>query len=320
MISVFRNVLALVLVALLALAPAVAEARAGYSSGAPYSSLGSRGSRTYDPLAGAAPVQRSVTPSVPGSPSTGPAWTTPGRGPSGYGWSSGHSFWRGLAGGFFGAWLGSMLFGGSSYGYDGMGMHAGGFLGSFVMLLVLFWVGRLVWRSVMGFGPGFGPAFARGGAGRPMGFYQPVPRALQPALPLDERDFAAFGAVLTGVQAAWSRGDIDGLRRQVTPEMLSYFAGMLANNASQRVVNRVENVVLLHGDPLESWREGGVDYATCRLRWSALDYTHRLDRNPADRDFLVDGDPRRPVEVQECWTFRRTLGGAWLLSAIQQVG
>jgi predicted lipid-binding transport protein (Tim44 family) len=32
---------------------------------------------------------------------------------------------------------------------------------------------------------------------------------------------------------------------------------------------------------------------------------------------FVEGD-EKPVEVTELWTFRRTPGGSWLLSAIQQ--
>jgi predicted lipid-binding transport protein (Tim44 family) len=34
---------------------------------------------------------------------------------------------------------------------------------------------------------------------------------------------------------------------------------------------------------------------------------------------VVDGDPSRPQEVTEFWTFRRSAGGPWILSAIQQV-
>jgi predicted lipid-binding transport protein (Tim44 family) len=33
----------------------------------------------------------------------------------------------------------------------------------------------------------------------------------------------------------------------------------------------------------------------------------------------MDGDPSRAQEVSEFWTFRRSRGGAWMLSAIQQV-
>jgi predicted lipid-binding transport protein (Tim44 family) len=33
---------------------------------------------------------------------------------------------------------------------------------------------------------------------------------------------------------------------------------------------------------------------------------------------VVSGDPTRPTEVTEIWTFRRDAGGPWKLSAIQQ--
>ena len=33
---------------------------------------------------------------------------------------------------------------------------------------------------------------------------------------------------------------------------------------------------------------------------------------------LLEGDPIRPTEATELWTFRRVPGGPWLLSAIQQ--
>ncbi len=34
---------------------------------------------------------------------------------------------------------------------------------------------------------------------------------------------------------------------------------------------------------------------------------------------VVEGDPNQPTEATEVWTFMRSRGGPWLLSAIQQV-
>ncbi len=318
----FRRFAAYFLVAMLALAPTLASARAGASygsGGSAYSSMGSRGSRTYDSLGGAAPMQRSITPANP-SPyaGSGAAWGTQGYG--GYGYNHG-GFMRGLAGGLFGAWLGSMLFGGHSYAYGGGGM-GGGFLGTFLMFLLLFFVGRWIWRSVAGgglFGGGvLGGNLYRTGGGTLAGGYQPVPRVAQAGITLAQPDFDTFGQILNEVQAGWSHGDLDRLRRFTTPEMLSYFSEMLSNNASQGVANRIENVVLMSGQPLESWQENGVAYASTLLRWTALDYTHRTDRGPGAPGWLVEGSNTRPVEQQEIWTFRRVVGGRWLLSAIQQ--
>jgi predicted lipid-binding transport protein (Tim44 family) len=100
----------------------------------------------------------------------------------------------------------------------------------------------------------------------------------------------------------------------VTPEMLSYFSEDLAQNASRGVINRVSDVKLLNGDLSEAWREGGNDYATVAMRFSLHDWM--IDRNTGQ---VADGDPSRPQEVTEFWTFRRSAGGPWILSAIQQV-
>jgi len=83
---------ALLLAAIMVLSPVLAEARAGGSyragGGSSFSSMGSRGSQTYN-YNGAAPVQRSVTPRS--NPSE-PYGTAPGF--AGYG--SRHPFLTGL--------------------------------------------------------------------------------------------------------------------------------------------------------------------------------------------------------------------------------
>ena len=132
-------------------------------------------------------------------------------------------------------------------------------------------------------------------------------------------DYQSFETILKHVQGAWSNGDLAALRQYTTPEMLSYFAEELAENQSQGVVNRVDQVELVRGDLRESWDEGRLHYASCYLQWRALDYTMRADRRPSDPDALVSGDPRQPALAAEVWTFARSPGGHWLLSAIQQV-
>ena len=49
------------------------------------------------------------------------------------------------------------------------------------------------------------------------------------------------------------------------------------------------------------------------MRFSLIDQT--VERASGR---VVEGDPVRPVEATELWTFRRAPGGPWLLSAIQQ--
>jgi predicted lipid-binding transport protein (Tim44 family) len=136
---------------------------------------------------------------------------------------------------------------------------------------------------------------------------------------LSDADLSAFQSLHAAVQEAWSAGDLGRLRRLMTPEMLSYFSEELTRNASQGVRNIVSDVELLKGELSESWEEGDLQYATTYMRWRAFDYVTRFGRPPGDPEAIVNGNPRVPVEAEEVWTFVRSRGGGWLLSAIQQV-
>jgi predicted lipid-binding transport protein (Tim44 family) len=116
------------------------------------------------------------------------------------------------------------------------------------------------------------------------------------------------------VQAAWSAGDLSALKPNLTPEMLSWFSEEMTALASRGLENRVEDVELEQGDLAEAWREGGRDFATVAMRWSARDWTARTGSGE-----VVEGDPQARGEATEVWTFTRAADGRWLLSAIQQV-
>jgi len=305
---------AALLCALVLLAPALAAARAGgtYGSGGmSYSSQGSLGSRTYT-YNGGQPIDRSVT------PQDQPA--SPYYGYGGYGFAQSHPFLTGLFGAFLGSWLGSLLFPQWGYGY-GMGFgHVFGSLFSWIMIiLVLSMVFRRFRRAqgplsaapMGGFGYG-GPPQAR----RIFGYGVSVPNRDIQVSPSDQ---TAFEAILKAVQEAWSAGGLRALSHYVTPEMLSYFSEELSVNASRGVENHVERLELLNGDVREAWDDGELQFATCLLHWRALDYTVRRDRNPGEPGWLVEGDPEHPSEARELWTFVRSPGGHWLLSAIQQI-
>lgn len=319
--------LSALLAALLAFAPVVADARAGASlssSGSSYSSMGSRGSRTYSAVPGAQTLQRSLTPTTgpsglngPAAP-VGPGGVTAGAGIGQPSFAQRHPFVTGVLGGIAGTWIGSMIFGGSGFGYGGGMAHAGGALGSFIMLFALFGIGWAIFRAIR-FGNREMALIGPAGPVMMNGFAPASGRPAQSAIMLNDGDFNAFADALNQVQLAWGNGDLAHLQRFVTPEMLSYFSEQLANNQSQALQNRVHHVVLLRGEPREAWAEGVVEYATVYLCWSAVDYTVRTDRRPTDADFVVEGDPQRPVQAEEVWSFRRSQGGRWLLSAIQQV-
>ena len=301
----WRVLLSLFFCLALALAPSVADARAGGSfssgGGSGFSGMGSRGVRTFENN-GAAPITRSMTQT--------PRATAPygGIGAPAYGggFFSQHPFMTGLFGGF----LGSMLF----HGMGGFGHVFGGFL----QILI---IGFLIWFAIRLFS---GRGFSFGGMGGAM------PRSIGAAAAptaafrgrdttVSDADLNAFQSIHAAVQEAWGHGDLGRLRQLMTPEMLSYFSEELTRNASQGVQNVVSDVRLLNGDVTESWEEGDLQYATAYMKWSAIDYVVPLGGSPGQPGLPVSGDPRTPSEAEEMWTFVRRRGGNWLLSAIQQV-
>lgn len=289
----------------LLLAPGLADARAGSGS-----SFGSRGSMTYSapPSTGtapysASPMQRSMTPSSPG-------YSSPSYGYGGYGRSG---FMSGLMGGLIGAGIGGLLLG---HGFFGGMMGFGGFLGFLLQVFLIVMLVRFLIRLFRGgpsplfaggpglFARGGSPGFTMGGSGG--GAAAPAPASVSPA------DYQAFEQSLRDIQAAWSAHDLNALREMVTPEMLSYFAEQLADQASRGVRNEVTDVRLLQGDLAQAWFEQGREYATVAMRFSMIDVT----RDRSGR--IVDGSPNEHVTATELWTFVRSSGGHWILSAIQQ--
>ena len=316
--------LALLLAAFMVLSPVLAEARAGGSyragGGGSFSSMGSRGSQTYNP-GGAAPIQRSITPQT--GPSA-PYGTAPGYG--GYGYGGGHPFLTGLFGGFFGSWIGSMLF-----PHWGMGYGVGGMFGSVFIWLILLGV---IWFAFRMFrGRSAGMPFSGSGGMMGSGLYQQGFSGMSPlssgssaytqprlaTIGVTQEDYQQFESLLKGVQKAWSDGDLGTMRQYVTPEMLSYFSEQLAENQSQGVVNKVDDVELIKGEVREAWDEGRLHYATALMHWRSRDYTVRSGGNRGEGEIIVGGDPQNATEASEMWTFARSPGGRWLLSAIQQI-
>ena len=302
-------ILAVVAAAAMALAPSLADARAGGRS-----SFGSRGARTFSapPVTNtapstAAPMQRSMT-SRPAQATAAPgAAAAPGR--SGFG--SGLA--GGLLGGLIGAGLGGLLMG---HGFFGGGLGGFGFLGLLLQLALLFFAGRWLFRTFARRQPavaGVPSQFAR--TARP-GATAAAPMAGNgraiPHVTIGQSDFQAFERLLLDVQAAWSAHDLRALSQLATPEMVSYFNEQLTEQASSGVRNSVTDVKLEQGDLAEAWAEAGREYASVAMRFSMLDVT----RDGGGR--VVDGDTALRAMATELWTFVRSSGGRWMLSAIQQ--
>ena len=318
--AVMRRLLSAVLLGLaIIMAPGIARARVG--SGA---SFGSRGLRTYvappttsvSPFA-AQPVQRSLTP--PSSRYAPPGFASPGFAPSSaYGRRS--AFSSGLLGGLLGAGIGGLLFGGGLF----HGLHGGGSLiGLLIQLALLYYAGRWLYRRYAAATGSARPVFAGLSAGAPNRFtasasgsggYAGASSPTRASLALTRQDYDSFLNLLQEMQSAWSRADLARLQRVATPEMVSYFAEQLAEQASRGERNTVSDVRLEKGELSESWSEGRRDYATVGMRFSAIDVT----RDRTGR--LVDGSDVEHVTTSELWTFVRAHDdGHWLLSAIQQL-
>lgn len=319
--------LAAVAAAALALAPALADARPGGGG-----SYGSRGSRTYSapPSTNTAPgtarpMERSMTePSRPATPYGQQAQRPYGQtAPAGGGFFSRSPFMSGLLGGLIGVGLGGLLFGHGLFG----GMHGFGFAGFLGLLLQIALIVLLV-RLALNFfrnrAPQTAPAGMPDRMAREASGAAPGPRGMglgggsgpgTAPLTLQKEDFDTFERMLKQVNEAWSRQDLSALQRLATPEMVQYFADDLADLSSRGLRNETRDVVLEQGDLAEAWREGDRDYATVAMRFSMVDVTRRL----ADGR-VVEGDPELRTRATELWTFTRSRGGSWLLSAIQQTG
>jgi predicted lipid-binding transport protein (Tim44 family) len=321
----FRPLLALcAIAATLALTAVDADARARISAG-------SRGTRTFSappPTAtapnAARPMERTMT--QPGQPGNVGAARTPQSAPTG-GFFNRPGFFGGLFAGLLGAGLIGMLFGG---GFLGALSGFASFLGLLLQIGLVVIVASLAWRwwrrrnqpahayaggpalrdvspasppyrGALGALGGLGAAGAYGGSARSN---NPDEIGTQPG------DFDAFERILGELQTAYGQEDLGKLRNLATPEMVSYFAEELAENASRGVQNRISGTKLLQGDLAEAWREGDTDYASVAMRYALND--ELVDRATGQ---VVEGGPDEATEV---WTFRRNRGGNWMVSAIQQ--
>lgn len=325
-----HHILSGLLVVMLAFSlSAEAWARAGKGS-----SMGSRGSRTYD-----RPMERSVTPPPPASPA--PGVTQPGAQQPMYnpnavrpnaavpaaaapamaaqpGFFQRNPIMGGIMGGLIGAGIGSMLFGGNSAMAAASG--AAPMASMFGTLLQIALIGGLIWMGFRLFrrrpqtagAPMDAPAYQReampGATGNGDG------NRVAKEFEVSADDQNQFSRVIEGVQKAWSDGNPVALRQWVTPEVAGWIGEDLARDQANGMRNVVEDVTLLKGDISETWSENGMDYATAIITFSARDYMVRLSDNE-----VVEGDPRNAVETTEAWTFVRGAGGTWVLSAIEQM-
>jgi predicted lipid-binding transport protein (Tim44 family) len=313
-VSLFAMALAIAM-----LAGTLAEARRG-------GSFGSRGSRTYyapraTPTAPrqAPPVQRSMTSRSPeGAQAARPSYAQAPIQRPGFG----------RFGGFGGGLLGGLLAGGLIGGLMGHGFGGGwggGGGGFMTILLQIAIAAAAVWFIMKLFRR---PAPAGSAWSGPQTYSDvPAPFAQRPLssvqlspasdsgldIEITQQDRDTFERLLKEVQDAFGREDYGALRERTTPEIMSYLAEELSQNATQGRRNEVIGTRLLQADVGEVWQERDMQYATSAMRYESIDLMR--DRQTGS---VLQGDPAHPTETTEIWTFVRRQGETWKLSAIQE--
>ena len=304
--------LAAVFVALLAALTLVgvgtAEARKG-------GSFGSRGTRTYQTVPQTQTLPKTTGP-VTYSTTPKTTATQPGVGTQ--------AQRNGWFGGGLGGWIvGGLLFGGLFGLLAGTGFGGfGGFLALLVQValltVVLRWLFRRFGQPQTANGAPYRYEAPRGPAGSshrpdPAGPRSGASRRAgrRDQLGVTDSDLATFEKRLGELQDAYSREDLAALRRITTPEVLDYLSRELDDSRAKGLRNEVYDVRLLMGDVAEAWREDGRDFATAALRYESRDVMR--DRATGA---VVSGEDR-VAETAEVWTFTRSRGGDWLVSAIQ---
>lgn len=295
-------------------------------------SFGSRGSRTAvaPPITSTAPkqvapIQRTMTDrqAAPNTAQNPGAATSPRPGMAAPAKSGGFS--KGLLGGLVAGGLVAMLMGG------GLGALAGS--GLLAALLQAALIGGLIWLALRLFRrrPMLAPAGAPGMANvsplnaNPFARTQPLTgfgetpqsqtftQAQTHNLAITMADKKAFERLLGEVQDAFSREDYAALRACTTPEVMSYLAEELSQNATKGLRNDVSGTELLEADVAEAWSEDDADYATIAMQYHSIEVLS--DRTTGA---IVQGDPTQPTRTAELWTFVRDSRNPWRLSAIQE--
>ena len=251
---------------------------------------------------------------------TQPSVPTTATGLAGSGTNPGFFNRPGLIGGLFAGFLGAgllgMLFGHGLFG--GLGGLAS-VLGLVIQIVLVVVVARLIWtwwQRRQGLATANGPALrdisGNSNAYGATGAAVPQAGAFGGKVNIGKSDYGDFERLLSEVSLAYGDEDVARLRTLATPEMQSYFSEQLSNNVSRGAVNKISGIKLLQGDLAEAWREGNEDYASVAMRYEIVDKT--VDRATGR---TVEGADT-PQEVTEIWTFLRSRGGGWMLSAIQQ--
>lgn len=290
--------------------------RADAAVGRGRSSLGSRGNRGGSPS-----YRRPSAPPAQGYPR--PYHAEPYR-PQ----RSGGGFFRGLAGGIAGGFLGSMLF----RAFGGSGAPYGG--GGIGLLELLLFAGAAFFgvRWLLARRQSDEPALASYGGYRSGEDFRSAPGPVPPAeetpeevlssveTAFDERRFGdARLSDFFKLQNAYLHRDLAPVRSALAPEIAPELESDVAELKRLGRINRMENIAVRRSEIVDAWREPGRVYATVAFEASIVDYT--VDERTEE---VVDGSRTEPTAFCENWTFVKEIGfgkgdAPWRLSAIERL-
>ena len=116
----------------------------------------------------------------------------------------------------------------------------------------------------------------------------------------------------TDVQAGIVKRDMSGVQDRLTPQQYGRLQAQCDQLRGARRTNRIERLRINRAEMTEAWQEGGQDWVTVYFAVSMVDYT--VDDTTGA---VVEGSAT-PVDIEEYWTFTRSVGPKpWRLSAIQ---
>jgi predicted lipid-binding transport protein (Tim44 family) len=285
------------------------------------SSAGNRGTRTESAVPSTPTAPRTSTPQA--APNTAATAARPA--PAAPQPSMASTMMKGFAIGLIGAGVFGLLTGGSLFGGLSGIM---GFLGLLLQIALIALAVRLVWgffrnrRQQQAAPVGIPRNLDRrptmesavNTAGSSASPSQPAERPRADAVGIGPDDFAAFQQTLTDMMAAYSREDVNTIRRIALPEAAGHFIGELEDNQRRGLVNTLGAPTLLQGDLAESWYEDQTAWASVAMRFSMTDAL--IERATGK---VVAGNPSEQAESTEIWTFRREgMARPWLLAGVEQ--
>lgn len=245
-----------------------------------------------------------------------------------FGQNQSSGFLKSMAGGLAGGLIGSMLFSSLS-GHAGTsavpgvgGTGAGGGIGFFEILLFAglgfllfkFFKSRREMSASRAMGPNMEVAH-----GPTYGYNEESPnsegRYYQSSSWRDNESLnkEKWLDIFFNVQAAWSRGELSAIAKDLTWEVQKFLQEELDQLKNQGLKNTIDSIAVRQSDVVEEWQEQNQEFVVVKFNANLVDYTVDLKTGQT-----VEGSKTQSIRFEELWTFAKE-GMEWKLAGIDQV-